>query len=245
MILPTKKELKNVDTNPELTVIFGKPKSGKTTLISFLDDCLVVDFDNGSGFVSVASVVINETQDLKALLEALEAKDAHKYKYIVLDTATAMEELMLPIARSIYRATPMGKDFTGNILTLPNGAGYLYVREAFMKVLNRFKVLTPHLILLGHTKDKGINVEGKEVFEHDLDLSGKLGRLVGAKADAVGFLYRKENQTILNFKGGGDFIVEARPAHLRNKEFVMMTSDENGVISSANWDKIFITKKSK
>lgn len=243
MELPTKKVKKKEEENPRFMVIFGKPKSGKTTLISHLDDCLVVDFEKGSDFVEVASIQINSSSELQELWTELAKPESPKYKYIVLDTATTMEDIVLPLARALYRQTPMGKEFKGNVLMLPNGAGYLYLRQAFVAVLDKFEPFADHIILLGHTKDRTINKSGKELTENTLDLSGKLERIVCAKADAVGYLYREENKTILNFKGGEDFLVEARPEHLRGKEIVMMESDAEGRIITVNWDKVFISKK--
>ena len=84
-----------------------------------------------------------------------------------------------------------------------------------------------------------INKNGKELTENVIDLTGKLGRIIPAQADALGYVYRKKNQTIINFKGGDDSIVEARPQHLRGKEIVIAESDEDNVITTY-WDKIFI-----
>lgn len=106
-------------------------------------------------------------------------------------------------------------------------------------IIDGFKPLFKYLILLGHTKDKMINKQGKELSENSLDLSGKLERIISADADALGYVYRQKNQTIINFNGGGDFIVEARPAHLRGKEIVIAESDADGKITF-NWDKVFI-----
>ena len=52
--------------------------------------------------------------------------EKHNYKFIVIDTVTALEEMALPYANKIYRELPIGANFdpNANILTLPNGAGY-------------------------------------------------------------------------------------------------------------------------
>ena len=115
----------------------------------------------------------------------------------------------------------------------------MYIREAYKAVIDGLKPLFKYFILLGHTKDKIINKQGKELSENSLDLAGKLERIICADADALGYVYRNKNQTIINFNGGGDFIVEARPAHLRGKEIVIAESDENGKITTY-WDKIFL-----
>jgi len=247
MELPTKKK-KPINENPGYTVIFGKPKSGKTTIMSMLENNLIVDLEDGSDYVEAMSVKAKDLQELNDIVKSVKEAGC-PYNYITLDTATALEEMVLPLALNMYRQTPMGKNFGfdaktnsytfKDVRTLPNGAGYLYIRNAFQKVVNSFKEITPHLILVGHTKDRTINRKGKELSENLLDLSGKLERIVAAKADALGYVYRDENKTIINFNGGEDFVVEARPSHLRGKEIVIAESDDDGNLTS-HWDKIFV-----
>jgi len=237
MILPTSKTPAKTE-NPKFLILFGKPKSGKTTILAGLENNLIIDLEEGSNYVDAMAVKANNIDDLKAISKAIK-EAGNPYKYITIDTATALEDIILPMALADYKSTPMGKTFDGlDVRTLPNGAGYLYIREAFQRVVNIFRGLTEHLILIGHTKDRTINRDGKELSENLLDLSGKLERIISSKADALGYVYRKKNQTIINFNGGEDLLVEARPAHLRGKEIVIAESDEDGVITM-HWDKIF------
>jgi len=246
MELPTSKN-KPTRENPKLLILFGKPKSGKTTIVAGLEDNLIIDMEEGSNYVECMAVKAKTIDDLKEIASAIKEAGC-PYKYITLDTVTALEDITLTLALSDYRATPMGKPFglnpkTGqyefvDVRTLPNGAGYLYIRNAFQRVVNIFRGLTDSLILVGHTKDRTINRDGKELSENLLDLSGKLSDITSSKADALGFVYRKKNETIVNFNGGDNLIVEARPAHLRGKEIVIADSDENGVITTY-WDRIF------
>jgi hypothetical protein len=135
----------------------------------------------------------------------------------------------------------LGKDFKGgDMRQLPMGQGYGHLRNAFSYILDTFTPLCDCLILLAHCNEKQINKDGKEMFEMELDLAGKLRRTISAKADAIGFLYRKDNKTIVNFNGGGDAIIEARSPHLANKEFVLAEKDLKTGQFINNWNQIFI-----
>ena len=116
---------------------------------------------------------------------------------------------------------------------------YLYIREAYKSVISQFQQRCERLILIGHTKDKTISDGKNDLTENALDLSGKLERIMGAKADALGYLYRKGNQCIINFNGGGDSIIESRCSHLAGKEIVISEKNEDGSITTF-WDRIFI-----
>lgn len=245
--LPTIKSSPKI-SNPRFLVYFGKPKSGKTTIASLLDNNLIIDLENGTDFLSGLILKASNIIELSEIATAIAAEnkkvDGYVYKSITIDNGTKLEEIVQSFALQLYQMTPMGKAYTGHILKLPNGAGYMYLQEAFFKVIDMFRTLAPTLILICHTKDKLINVEGKELSEMSIDLAGKLARLVAADADAIGFVYRKKNQTIMNFNGGGDFIVEARQPHLRGQEIVIAESDEDNKIT-AYWDRIFLPENNK
>ena len=75
--------------------------------------------------------------------------------------------------------------------------------------------------------------------QRGLDLAGKTPAILCSKSDAICYLYRKDNKTIANFKTDESLSVGARPLHLKNKEIVLLQSDEEGNFTS-HWDKIFI-----
>ena len=219
-------------------------KSGKTTLLSFLDQCLIIDLEGGSEFLEALSVQARSVADLGEIAQAIKAKIAElgkkPYKRIAIDNATRLEEICLPYAATLYRQLPTAKKWEGtDVRTLPNGAGYLYLREAVKKVINMFKELCDQFILIGHTKDKIINKEGEELTEMAIDLVGKLGDIVCGEADAVGYVYRKKNQTIISFEGGDNSIIEARAKHLRGKKIVIAESNDDNDVT-VDWDKIYL-----
>ena len=102
-----------------------------------------------------------------------------------------------------------------------------------------FRELAENFILIGHTKDKMIDKDGEELTEMALDLVGKLGDIVCGEADAVGYVYRKKNDTIISFEGGDNTVIEARAPHLRGNKIIIANSDENNNVT-VNWNKIYL-----
>lgn len=241
--LPTEKVKAKV-SNPRFLILFGRPKAGKTSCVAALDNNLIVDLEGGSEFLECLSIQARTVNDLAEIANAikLKIKETNKkpYKYITIDNATRLEEICLPYAAQLYKQQLTGKNWQGtDVRLLPQGSGYQYIRIAVRKVIDMFKELTDNLILIGHTKDKYINKNGEDITEMSLDLVGKLGDIICGEADAVGFVYRKGNETIVNFSSGDETTKGARAPHLREQKIVLAESDENNVITF-HWDKIYL-----
>ena len=185
IILPTSK-VKAERQNPKRMIIYSKPKTGKTTAYAGLDDNLILDLESGSDYVEALKIKVNTLQELLDAGKAIKAA-GNPYKYVTVDTVTALEDMIQPLAIKLYRQTPMGKNYDGdNVTTLPNGAGYLYIRQAFFQVLDFIDTLAPHIILSGHIKDKVVDDKGEMVMSANIDLTGKIKSLICANADAIG-----------------------------------------------------------
>lgn len=237
VILPTER-VKAESKSPRKMLIYSSPKVGKTTAGAMLDNNLTLDFEDGATFVDSLKINIPNLEVLSEVVKAIkEAK--FPYRYGTVDTTTKLEEMVLPLALSNYKKTPMGANFKGdNVLTLPNGGGYLYLREAYTQVINIIDGLFPRVIYFGHLKDKVLEKAGKEVSARDIDLTGKIRNIACANADAIGYMYRKDNQTIVSFQTKEDIICGARPEHLRNQEIVLLEEIDGKIIS--HWDRIYI-----
>lgn len=242
IVLPTEKVKAKV-SNPRFLIIFGKPKSGKTTIVSELENNLIIDLEGGSQFLDALSVQARNVADLGEIAAAIRQKNKECngffYKHITIDNATRLEEMTLSYALTLYNQTPMGKTYRGDVRMLPNGAGWFYIRQAVRKVIDMFRELCEEFILVGHTKDKLVNKEGEELSEMQLDLAGRLSDIICGEADAIGYVYRKKNQTLISFQGGENNIVEARAPHLRGKTVVIAESDGSGKITT-DWNKIYL-----
>ena len=244
LVLPKEKSVPKVN-NPKFLILAGRPKAGKSTLMAALENNLIIDLEDGYQALSALVVQARSINDFAEIANALKAEINNNegkfpYKYITIDNATRLEEMCLSYATQLYRQTPMGKNYQGtDVRTLPNGSGYMYLRQAVRKVIDMFRSLCETFILITHTKDRQINFEGTEVNEIAIDLAGKLGDILCGEADAIGYVYRKKNETIISFEGGEGTVREARANHLRGKKIVVAESDDDNNITF-HMDKIFL-----
>ena len=239
-----KKVVKASNHNPKNLIIFSKPKVGKTSLLAQLENNLIIDFEKGSDYVDALKVKVNSIAELKQVGDAI-LEDGKPYKYITLDTITALENMCIPYAEELYAKSSMGKRWFsegkakyGNILNLANGAGYPWLRQAFEKVIAYASSLADHIILVGHVKDTLLEKNGSEFNASELDLTGKIKRITASQSDAIGYMYRKGNQNILSFKTTDEVSCGARSPHLSNAEIVISEVDEKGELVT-HWDRVF------
>lgn len=242
IVLPTNK-VPATSTNPHFLIIYGRPKSGKTSSLAQLEGNLIIDLEGGSTFIDALAVQARDVNTLGEIAQAIRAKNSEVghsfYKRITIDNATRLEEICLPYAATLYRQTPIAKNWKGtDVRTLPNGSGYFYIRQAVRKVIDMFRDLCDEFILVGHVKDVQVDQNGEELSEMALDLVGKLSSIICGEADAVGYLYRKGNETHISFKGGDGTIKEARAPHLRGKDIVIAKGNNDGTITT-DWKQIY------
>ena len=74
--LPSSK-IKATRVNPKKLILFSKPKVGKTEMLSALDNCLLIDLEDGSEFVNAMKINVldiarkNEISPISALKEVI------------------------------------------------------------------------------------------------------------------------------------------------------------------------------
>lgn len=104
IVLPTSK-VKAERVNPKRLIIYSKPKTGKTTAYAGLEDNLIIDLENGSDYVEALKVKVSSLQELLDTGKAIKAA-GNPYKFVTIDTVTALEDMIMPLAIKLYRATP-------------------------------------------------------------------------------------------------------------------------------------------
>lgn len=204
---------------PVLLVLFGASKVGKTTKISELPDCLIIDTEKGTKYLTALKVGVNNLSELKEVNKLLKAQPA-KHKYGCIDTIDKVVEW---VEKEVCK-----ENSVASIADMAYGAGYNLVRERVMQIIDIMRNRFDHLIIVGHRKQTIIGNESVEVDVTSLDISGKLKNMICAEADAIGYVYRDdENALKVSFKGVNSLEVGSRCKHLR------------GQILDFEWDKIY------
>ena len=133
---------KVISDNPKTMLLYGAPKVGKTTMLSKLDDCLIIDTEQGANMVEGYIESVNNRDELIAILK--EAKEGHDYKYVAIDTIDKVADWA---DKSVCQ-----EENVSAVQDLAFGKGFAMSRD---KVLNTIKILRqifPHVILIGHRK---------------------------------------------------------------------------------------------
>ena len=215
---------KAVSENPKSLLLYGAPKVGKTTALSQLDDCLIIDTEGGANMIEGYVETANNREELIKILQ--DAQDGHEYKYVAIDTIDR-------IATWAEKAVCEEENVSA-IQDLAFGKGFGLVREKVLNTVHFLKEIFPHVIIIGHRKWARAVVDSKAIVEPEsLDLTGKLKNMLMADCDAIGYVYRDEDKgkLMVSFKANEALEAGSRSPHLRGKQMKL------------NWKNIYKEKK--
>jgi hypothetical protein len=212
---------------PKVMILYGSPKVGKTTSLSQLPNCLIIDIEDGSDYVEALKIKPKNPDELKELGEALRAKVDRvsgkcPYDFIAVDTISKLEDWAEVLATAKYKKSEMGKNFNGaSVLTLPNGGGYLWLRLAYQELIGYLSGTTKHLILVAHIREKLLDKGGREVSVKDVELTGKIRHIACSQADTVGYMHRQKDGLHVSFMTLEEVLCGSRSAYLAGKDFIL------------------------
>lgn len=209
MELPTQ-VIKSKTVNPSLLTVFGQSKVGKTTMLSKLNNCLIIDTEKGTRYVDALKVNVNNSTELKEVVKALKGDEGTVYDYLALDT---IDNVVSWFEKDVARDNNVD-----SFAKIPFGDGYNQVRTRVMNMITALMDCCDHVIIIGHRKKTIIGNESVEVNVSSLDLSGKLKNYVMAKSDAIGFVYRDEEGHLkISFEASDEIEAGTRLPHLAGK----------------------------
>jgi len=208
---------KPISVNPGILLLYGAPKVGKTTMLSQLDNCLIIDTEQGGNMLEGYFHSVNSKEEL--LQFYADATDGHEYKYFALDT---VDKIVTWTEKDVCREYDIE-----SINDLPFGKGFGLVRERVMNNIKKLSSLCDHLIIIGHRKTASPIDNSTAIEPESLDISGKLKNMIMAQADGIGYMFREEDKLMVSFESGKALEAGSRCDHLRGK------------IMEFEWNKIY------
>ena len=168
-----------------VTVIYGAPGLGKSTLGFTADKPVLLDFDKGCYRAANRkdSVTVESWQDAASIT----AEDLQPYKTVIVDTAGSALDFL---SADIIQKTP--KMGNGGALT-PQGYGAL--KGKFTAWLNALKIIGKDVVLIAHSSEEK---KGDDILER-LDVQGGSKGEIYKSADAMGRLYLVNGKRTLSF----------------------------------------------
>ena len=265
-----------IDINPQLLVVYGQPKVGKSEAVGQLPGCLTLilrghSADHLSGNYMDIPVLCEQgafgkfpAGDQKArdrficdaylavLEDAYQRAAAGKpiAEYLAHDDLGVIEDWVFDLALRAFLATPVGKTKLGEglarVTDLPGQAGspgWAFVWEEFDRMLWRIRRASHKSVVIAHMKDKVVNKETGEVADTDIDLSGKMRKILLREASATGFMFRdRASNLVVSFKSATNVNVGAWCRHLVGQE-VMLGKLDGERRTVYDWSTIYPPKQ--
>ncbi len=250
---PAKKPIA-LGVGPRLLVVASEPKAGKTAIFGSLPDSLTLDLEGGSDFYTNKSLPFAPHEwarfygaiyQIKARNEAFKAGTAPTpaCTFLIIDSLTRFNEMLWHIGTFLYKNTIQGKNFSGETVEDLGKNGFQWPRVGLNQFLNDLETAAPHIILLGHLKDKylgkehihgadslpsaGVDEKGAVVASiKTLNMTGQLALITVSRADAFAKLTvvgkGAASKRYLSFVYDADTPeTQTRVAHLANNKFLV------------------------
>ena len=202
---------KAISNNPRVMLLYGAPKVGKTTALSQLDDCLIIDTEGGANMIEGYVESVKNREELIELLK--QAQESHEFKYVAIDT---IDKIATWAEKAVCE-----EENVSAVQDLAFGKGFGLVREKVLNTVQFLKEIFPHVIIVGHRKWARAVVDSKAIVEPEsLDLTGKLKNMLMADCDAIGYVYRNEENSklMITFKSNDALEAGSRSPHLKGKD---------------------------
>ena len=136
------------DLKGKYLLLYGKPKTGKTTMASRFPKNLLIAFEKGYNAIDgIKAVDVNKWSEFRQVLRQLEKPEAQEmYDTITIDTTT--------IAYEMCEQFVCSQNGVQSIRDIPWGQGWTLVKKEFETCLRKITMLGYGLVLISHIETR-------------------------------------------------------------------------------------------
>ena len=178
------------DLKGKFLLIYGQPKTGKSTFGSQLPRSLFLNFEQGTNALAgIRSVPILRWSDFRKVLTQLRKPQAREmYDSIVVDTAS--------IAWQLCEKYICQRESVDSIREIPWGQGWGMLRNEFSECWREITLLGFGILFIAHSREKPTEMrdeEGNEITAVAPDLPNQCYQIVNSIVDIIGYLQVQMN----------------------------------------------------
>ena len=196
-------------------LMYGTPKSGKTTTASKFPNALLVAFEKGySAIPNVIAAPVNSWTEFRQLLKQLEKDEAKAtYSTIVIDTADIAYDYCV---KYICAKASDAKNDYENIGDIPYGKGYKMAETEFDECLRKILQMDYGLVLISHATDKTFtDTNGNEYNQIVPTLDNRARKICERTCDIIGYTHSEYNSeggttTYMEMRGTPRYVAGSR-----------------------------------
>lgn len=204
-------------------LVYGEPKTGKTTLLSQFPKSLILAFEPGTNaLTSILVQPILKWTDFKTVLKQLKNPKAQdKYDFIGIDTADVAYEMCEKYICS--QCSDAANTYT-NIGDIPYGKGYSLCKKEFSDCFREIAQLGYGLFFISHSTEKTFkNEKGEDYIRIVPALPTRPYDIINKMVDIIGYLRPIKNTesgettSYLFLRGDDRFLAGSRFKYMEPK----------------------------
>lgn len=182
------------DLRGKYVLLYGKPKSGKTTAATSFPNSLLIAFEKGYNAIGgVRAVDITKWSDYKLVVRQLEKAEARNmYETVIIDT--------ISIAYDYCEQYICAQNGVQKIADIPWGGGYSAAKKEFESTLRKITMLGYGIVLIAHSTSRiEKTAEGSELEIISPDMPKRASEICNGLVDIIGYIggeYDKDNNFI-------------------------------------------------
>ena len=176
------------DLSGYITYIYGKGKTGKTTLASQMQKSLLLAWEKGYNAIpGIMAIDLKSWSEMKMILRDLKKTEAQDlYKCIVVDT--------IDIAAAACEKYICSQNGVDSISAIPWGGGWTAVKKELEETFRAITQMGYALFFISHEKEKTFKREnGTEYNQHVPSLSPSYNEIIKDMADLYGYAHQVRN----------------------------------------------------
>ena len=171
------------DLKGKYVLLYGKPKSGKTTAACSFPDAILLAFEKGYNAIGNAYPYdVNKWSDFKMALRDLEdQRSKDRFKTVIIDTVSICWEMC---EKFICQQNGVQK-----ISDIPWGAGYSSCKKEFENSIRRITRLGYGVVLIAHSASRvEKTADGSDIEIISPDLPKRANEVCNGIVDIIGYI---------------------------------------------------------